>query len=94
MKPTLRARPIADFFVPIVIWSAITTIIGLHLMSKGVVNEAQVRNEVRHDLSSASEIYQKKRGESGGAAFLPFSGAFCGIVRIRCAFGGSRCISI
>ena len=60
MKLTLRARLIGFFFVPIVIWSAITTIVGLHLMSKGVVNEAQVQNEVRHDLSSAREIYQEE----------------------------------
>ena len=57
MKLTLRTKLIGSFLVVIVTCSAITTIIGVHMMEKAITDE--VRNEVRHNLNSAREIYQE-----------------------------------
>jgi len=60
MKLSLRTRLIGGFLLVIVTSSAITTIVGIHMMGKGVVNQMHIQNEVRHDLASAREIYEEE----------------------------------
>ncbi len=61
MKILLRTKLIISFLVVIAIAGTVATIVGLHLISTGVVNQAQ--EKVNMDLNSAREIYETRLRE-------------------------------
>ncbi len=59
MKPTLRLKLVVSSLTVIVITGSIATLIGFHLIEKGIVREAQ--SKVTLDLNSARLIYNQRR---------------------------------
>ena len=52
----LRNKLIISFVIVVVIIGSIATVVGIHLIGKGIITQAQ--DKVRTDLNSAREIYQ------------------------------------
>ena len=57
----LRTKLIISFAVIVLILGSIATFIGIHLISKNVIEQSQ--DKVRTDLNSAREIYQREVNE-------------------------------
>ena len=58
MKLMLRTKLVLSFVTVIVITGAVATAVGVHLISSGIVREAQ--NKVTLDLNSARQIYEQR----------------------------------
>ena len=58
MRPTLRLKLVVSSLTVIVITGSIATLIGFHLIEKGIVREAQ--SKVTLDLNSARLIYEQR----------------------------------
>ncbi|MDI6733400.1 MAG: cache domain-containing protein, partial [Planctomycetota bacterium] len=53
---SLRTKLIINFIIVVVLTGTIATVVGVHLISEGIIKQAQ--EKVRTDLNSAREIYQ------------------------------------
>ena len=58
---SLKSRVIISFVIVVLITGSIATIVGIHLIGKGIIKQAQ--EKVRTDLNSAREIYQRELSE-------------------------------
>ncbi len=61
MKNSLQAKLVASFLVVVIISGLTATIVGVRLIGRGIVRQAQ--EKVRMDLNSAREIYNHKLKE-------------------------------
>jgi len=55
---SFRSKLVVSFLAVVIICGVVTTIAGVHLIGKGIVNQAQ--DQVRSDLNSARQIYREE----------------------------------
>jgi two-component system NtrC family sensor kinase len=58
MKISLRAKLIISFLAVIIICGLVATLVGIRLIGKGIINQAQ--DKVKNDLNSARQIYREE----------------------------------
>ena len=58
MKISLRTKLIVSFLAVIIICGIVATLVGMHLIGTGIINQAQ--DKVRHDLNSGREVYREE----------------------------------
>ncbi|MBN1806091.1 MAG: cache domain-containing protein [Sedimentisphaerales bacterium] len=58
MQTSLRVKLVISFLAVIIIYGLVTTLVGMQLISRGIINQVQIK--IKHDLDSAWEVYRNE----------------------------------